>query len=317
MKLANQIMMKEKLSPIQKVLLETFKAFVQFCEDNDIKYYAASGTMLGAIRHKGFIPWDDDVDVFMLPEDYAKLLSLKDSLKETNYRVADFHDEGYPYPFAKFYDNTNTFWEYKQFPFIMGPFIDVFPLHEYDDQNEAHKKLDDDIHAAFWTYRKSISHQTWSEIFKDIVTLNGFEGYIKLVKKIFYAPQKKRFYQRIEKLYQQICSAKGALYRPYWDIKHLNYRKEWFASTIAVPFEDMEIMIPNGYHEILTSLYKDYMTPPPTPSRTGHHTAYYMNLERRVNIEEIMKEKKNEVSEKKPMPLSVIWDEIKHRKGFN
>ena len=309
--------MNEDLSPIQRVLLETFKAFAKICKENDIKYYAASGTMLGAIRHKGFIPWDDDVDVFMLPEDYAKLLSLKDSLKETNYRVADFHDEGYPYPFAKFYDNTKTFWEYKQFPFIMGPFIDLFPLHEYDDHNEEYKKLDDDIHAAFWSYRKAISSQTWNEIFMDLVTLNGFEGPIKLVKKLFYVPQKKRFYQRIEKLYQQICSAKGSLYRPYWDIKHLNYRKEWFANSIAVPFEDMEILVPNGYHEILTALYKDYMTPPPTPSRTGHHTAYYMNLERRVNIEEIMKEKKNEVSEKKPMPLSVIWDEIKHRKGFN
>ena len=76
--------MNEKLSPIQKVLLETFKAFVQFCKENDIKYYAASGTMLGAVRHKGFIPWDDDIDVFLLPEDYEKLLSFKDNLKTTD-----------------------------------------------------------------------------------------------------------------------------------------------------------------------------------------------------------------------------------------
>ena len=309
--------MNENLSPIQKVLLGTFKAFVQFCKENDITYFAASGTMLGAIRHKGFIPWDDDIDVFMLPEDYEKLLSLKENLKRTDYRVADFHDDGYPYPFAKFYDSTKTIWEYKQFPFIMGPFIDLFPLHEYDDHNNEHKQLDDEIHAAFWVYRKSISHQTWGEIFKDIVSLNGFEGYIKLVKKIYYAPQKKRFYQRVEKLYQKICSTKGPLYRPYWDIKHLYYNKEWFANTIAVPFEDMEIMVPNGYHEILTALYKDYMTPPPAPSRSGHHTAFYMNLERRVEMKEILNEKKNDVQEKKPMPLSVIWNELKHWKGFN
>ena len=309
--------MNENLSPIQKVLLETFKAFVQFCKENDITYFAASGTMLGAIRHKGFIPWDDDIDVYMLSKDFERLLSLKETLKNSNFRVADFHDDGYPYPFAKFYDSTKTFWEYKQFPFIMGPFIDVFPLHEYDDHNDEHRQLDDDIHAAFWSYRKSISHQTWSEICKDIVSLNGFEGYIKLVKKIFYAPQQKIFYHRIEKLYQKICTAKGPLYRPYWDLKRLQYRKEWFAKSIAVPFEDTEIMVPNGYHEILTVLYKDYMTPPPAPSRSGHHTAYYMNLERRVEIEEILNEKKNDVLEKKPMPLSVIWDELWHRQGFN
>ena len=309
--------MNETLSPIQKVLLETFKAFATFCKENNIKYFAASGTLLGAIRHKGFIPWDDDIDVFLLREDYDKLLSFKEHLKDSAYRIADFHDEGYPYPFAKFYDFTKTFWEYKQFPFIMGPFIDLFPLDESDDHNPEHEQLNDDIHAAFWVYRKSISHQTWNEIFKDLVTFNGFEGAIKLVKRLFYVPQKTRLYKRVEKCYQRICSVKGAYYKPYWDVKHIQYPKAWFAQAIAVSFEDTEILVPNGFHEILTYLYKDYMTPPPTHARSGHHTAFYMNLERRVGKDEILKEKKDEVLEKKPMSLSVIWDEIKHWKGFN
>ena len=309
--------MNENLSPIQKVLLETFKAFAKICKENNIKYFAASGTLLGAIRHKGFIPWDDDIDVFLLRKDYEKLLSMKECLEDTNYRVADFHDDGYPYPFAKFYDSTKTFWEYKQFPFIMGPFIDLFPLDESDDHNQEHEKLNDDIHAAFWVYRKSISHQTWSEIFKDIVTLNGFEGPVKLVKKMFYAPQRQRFYKRVERCYQRICSVKGAYYKPYWDVKHIQYPKDWFAQAIAVPFEDTEIFVPNGYHEILTYIYNDYMTPPPAPCRSGHHTAFYMNLERRVGIEEILRGEKDEKQEKNSMPLSVIWDELKHWKGFN
>jgi lipopolysaccharide cholinephosphotransferase len=309
--------MSENLSPIQEVLLNTFKAFAKVCKENNIKYYAASGTLLVAIRHKGFIPWDDDIDVFLLRKDYDKLLSLKASLKDSPYRVADYHDDGYPYPFAKFYDFTKTFWEYKQFPFIMGPFIDLFPLDESDDHNKMHEKLNDDIHAAFWVYRKAISHQTWGEILKDIVTFQGFEGPVKLVKQLFYVPQKKRFYRRLEETYQKICLVKGTHYKPYWDVKHIQYPKDWFAQAIAVPFEDTEIFVPNGYHEILTYIYKDYMTPPLTHSRSGHHTAYYMNLERRVGIEEIQKEKKDEVLEKKPMSLMVIWDEIRHWKGFN
>jgi lipopolysaccharide cholinephosphotransferase len=309
--------MNENLSPIQKVLLETFKAFAEICKENNIKYFAASGTLLGAIRHKGFIPWDDDIDVFLLREDYEKLLSLKEHLRDSDYRVADFHDDGYPYPFAKFYDSTKTFWEYKQFPFIIGPFIDLFPLDESDDHNPVHEKLNDDIHAAFWVYRKSISHQTWSEIFKDIVSLNGFEGYIKMVKQIYYVPQRQRYYRRVEKFYKQICSVKGDHYKPYWDVKHIQYPKEWFAKAITVPFEDTEIFVPNGYHEILTYLYKDYMTPPPTHTRSGHHTAYYMNLNRKVGVDEIRQEKKGEGTEKKPMSLSVIWDELIHWKGFN
>lgn len=309
--------MNENLSPIQKVLLETFKAFADICKENDIQYYAAYGTLLGAIRHKGFIPWDDDIDVFLLRKDYEKLLSLKESLKESAYRVADFHDDGYPYPFAKFYDSTKTFWEYKQFPLIMGPFIDLFPLDESDNHKEEHEKFCDDIRAAFWLYRKSISYYTWKEIFSDIVSLNGYEGIIKLVIKLFYVPQRKRFRQRVEKIFEQIYSVKGHYYKPYWHLRHFQYPKEWFANTIVFPFEDTEIVVPSGYHEILAYSYKDYMTPPPMHSRTGHHFFYYLNLERRVDREEILKEKKNELPEKKPMSLSVIWNEIKHWKGYD
>ena len=178
----------------------------------------------------------------------------------------------------KVYLDEGTIWEYKQFPFVMGHFIDLFPLDESDDHSKEHEKLNDDIHAAFWVYRKSISHQTWGEIWKDFVSFNGFEGPIKLVKKLYYAPQKQRFYEQVEKFYQKICSVKGDYYKPYWDVKHIQYPKEWFAEAITVPFEDTEIFVPNGYHEILTYLYNDYMTPPPTHSRSGHHTAYYMNL---------------------------------------
>lgn len=309
--------MNENLSPIQKVLLETFKAFAKICKENNIKYFAASGTLLGAIRHKGFIPWDDDIDVFLLRKDYDKLLSLKERLKDSDYRVADFHDDGYPYPFAKFYDSTKTFWEYKQFPLIMGPFIDLFPLDESGDHQEEHEKLCDDIKATFWLYRKSISFFTWGEIFKDIVSLNGYEGFIKLVLKLFYVPQKKRFRRQIEQIFKKVRSLKGVCYKPYWDVRHIQYPKEWFAKAIVVPFEDTEIFVPNGYHEILTYLFKDYMTPPPAHSRTGHHRFYYLNLERRVDRDEILREKRNDIQEKKPMPLSVIWDEIKHWKGFN
>ena len=94
--------MNTELSPIQKVLLDTFKAFSAICQEHDIQYFAASGTLLGAIRHKGFIPWDDDIDVFLLRKDYEKLLSLRESLKGTNYMVADYHDTGYPYRFSIF-----------------------------------------------------------------------------------------------------------------------------------------------------------------------------------------------------------------------
>lgn len=309
--------MNNSLSEIQIVLLDTFKAFAEFCEKNDILYFAASGTLLGAIRHKGFIPWDDDIDVFLLRKDYDKLLSLKKEMKDSGYMVSDFHDKGYPYGFAKFYDTTKTFWEYKHFPFVMGPFIDLFPLDESDDHNPAHEKLNDDIHAASWVYRKCISHQTWKEIATDLIHLNGFEWAIKFVKRVFYTPQRKYRYKRLCRLYEEMKNIKGDFYKPYWDVKHIQYPKSWFKEAITIPFEDTTIKVPNGYDEILTYLYNDYMTPPPEHSRTGHHTAYYMNLKERVEIKDILKLKEKELKPKSPMSVRIIIDEIKHWRGFD
>ena len=87
--------------------------------------------------------------------------------------------------------------------------------------------------------------------------------------------KKKRFRRQIEQIFKKVRSLKGVCYKPYWDVRHIQYPKEWFAKAIVVPFEDTEIFVPNGYHEILTYLFKDYMTPPPAHSRTGHHRFYY------------------------------------------
>lgn len=309
--------MNNSLSEIQIVLLDTFKAFARFCKQNDIQYFATSGTLLGAIRHKGFIPWDDDIDVFLLRKDYDKLLALKKDMQDTEYMVADFHDRGYPYEFAKFYDKTKTFWEYKQFPFLIGPFIDLFPLDESQINDNEQERLYKKLHAAFWVYRKCISHQTWGEIATDLVHLNGLEWAIKFAKKIFYTPQSKYRYKKLCNQYEDIKKIKGDFYKPYWDVKHIQYPKSWFEEAITVPFEDTTIKVPNGYDEILTYIYDDYMTPPSEHNRTGHHTAYYMNLKERLEIDEILRLKKNELIPKSPMSVNIILDEIKHWRGFD
>ena len=89
------------LDEFKVYLLKTFKAFINFCEQHGLTYYAAFGTALGAVRHQGFIPWDDDVDVYMPREDYNRLLALRGVLDSSKYEVIDIENKGYYLYFAK------------------------------------------------------------------------------------------------------------------------------------------------------------------------------------------------------------------------
>lgn len=116
-------------SEIQKKLLEMFEWFHKYTKENSLRYYIVGGTLLGAVRHQGFIPWDDDIDVAMPREDYnklAKLLSVKNDkyiMESPNYCSNDYY-----YAYAKLYDTSTTVTEYCNGYITRGIYIDIFPL---------------------------------------------------------------------------------------------------------------------------------------------------------------------------------------------
>ena len=119
-------------SQLNNSLLTLFKAFIAFCHEHHLTYYAAYGTALGAVRHQGMIPWDDDIDVWMPRKDYDKLLSLRSHLNGTNYEIIDIKDKGYYLYFAKFCDRNSTIIE-REGEALMGLYLDIFPLDNYDN----------------------------------------------------------------------------------------------------------------------------------------------------------------------------------------
>ena len=116
----------------KKALCETMKAFVRFCEDNNLRYYACGGTCLGAIRHKGMLPWDDDIDILMPREDYTKLLEIWSEIAPEDYILQEpYSSSDITNNFVKIRKNHTTFMQTeaeKKCKYHKGIFIDIFPL---------------------------------------------------------------------------------------------------------------------------------------------------------------------------------------------
>ena len=137
-------------------LLETFKAFIEFCNEHGIKYYACGGTLIGAVRHQGLIPWDDDIDVWMMPDDFKKFCSYRGKI-QGHYDIMDGRDDNYwLLSVAKFVDVDTTLWEEEEYPCVTGVYIDVFPLYECDSQNALQQKHKHDEFEFF--FKHSMRH---------------------------------------------------------------------------------------------------------------------------------------------------------------
>ena len=120
----------------KQYLLQTYKFFAKFCADNEIHFCAAGGTMIGAVRHHGFIPWDDDIDVYMKRRDYDLFISSRSKLDGTEYEIIDPATNGYYCAHAKFSHRNTTIWEFSSIPFVFGAYIDVFVLDYADGPYE-------------------------------------------------------------------------------------------------------------------------------------------------------------------------------------
>lgn len=278
----------------KQLLLETYDAFALFCKENNLRFFAAYGTALGAVRHNGIIPWDDDMDVFMLQEDYNRLLSLKHKLYETDYEILDLGTPNYYCSFAKFASKKNSIWEYRDLPCMFGVYIDVFPLFTVAGEVA-------DIKAPYNAYCSSMNRfrlcslkRTWSCIGYLLKQRNASKAIYYIMQK-FSLPLVRPFYKcKVKKGLISKGKGKVHLVSPFEgaDLKRLCYSPDWFEKVVMFPFDGREIPVPAGYDAMLTTTYGDYMTPPPVEQRVTHHAHYYFNLGKRVTIEEARKELK-------------------------
>ena len=246
--------------------LDLYLEFAKVCKKNNLKYFTDGGTTLGAVRHKGFIPWDDDIDVCMPREDYEKFIRLSSEFREPYFLQNSHTDSNHAFSFTRL-RNSNTCVVMRKFQychFNQGIYIDIFPLDNefYDTYFDRRKKMEKLVMRGSAFMRKnypekeprdielidkylpefSSSEENYDEINKFAMeNINANTEYVSLIVSTKYAPEKK-----------------------IWP-------KYIFDDYVESDFCGHKVRIPKGYDEQLKIYFGNYWEFPPVESRGGWH----------------------------------------------
>ena len=242
--------------------------FKYLCESNGLKYYITAGTLLGAVRHNGFIPWDDDIDVVMLRSDYNRLKKVceKDLPPELYYQDS-FTEENFPYFFAKIRKHGTEVHEacLEQVNIRKGIYIDVLPL-------DVCPKGD----TAAYVFFKFIG--LLSSVYMGKVNADFVCGYTKKYMRFLYRilialplkcirGMRENTVKLVGKLCRgsRLCTVGGAHGYP-----RETYSETWFEKETNLIFENSSFSAPIGWDKLLKNMYGDYMQFPDEEERKGH-----------------------------------------------
>ncbi|WP_024866233.1 LicD family protein [Butyrivibrio sp. FCS014] len=248
-----------KMKRVWKVQLDMLVLFDRFCAENGLTYFIDFGTLLGAVRHKGFIPWDDDIDVTMPRPDYQRFLEIAPKWFETPFFVQNYHtdhNDNRMTSFSRLRNDNTTMMGSAIIPnanFHQGIFIDIFPLDIAADVLDG--KAAPEIISTLL--------ELWTATFtpKDLLMemIEGKEpkfGFDSMIE-VLGMPYEERL-TLLENLLASCYDSLGEINVFSKMFTTPPCKKEWYGGVVKLPFEGYEFNAPVGYHEILTARYGDY-----------------------------------------------------------
>lgn len=269
--------MKElSLDEIKKVELGILTEFDRFCTTNGLKYSLAEGTLIGAVRHKGFIPWDDDIDVLMLREDFD---IFRKTYQSERYSIIQApKDKYWPYAHIRLSDNETAV-EYNEFNntntyYKGGIWMDILPMDNFPDDDSELKKREKKLLFLFRLYRA----YRRNGFLRISGVINNILWLIAKIITLFISPG--RLMKRIESLmcaYNQEKTERKGTWTCYWH-SPWKYPSRCFDSFDSISFEGKTFMVIKDYDEYLKCQYGEYMKLPPIEKRVATHAykAYYL-----------------------------------------
>ena len=251
---------------VRRIQLNILKKLDEVCEHNELKYYLAFGTCLGALRHKGFIPWDDDIDVLMPYDDAKKLIQLQEQFGSRYFIQSKETDPDYRSIAMRIRDCETTCIESDEVALNIkkGIYVDIYPYYECSS-NKLLRKLD----------------IVYAHLMKILVNNRPPVNHGKIIavvsKMVLNSYSEKRRINTIKKIERHLCNVKGDEILDYYgqDISLLNaitYPKEWFGEPQKLEFEGLYFNGATQPEKYMKKRYGDYMKMPPISEQVVHHT---------------------------------------------
>ncbi len=247
------------MTDLQKAILEVALEVKRVCEKNNINYSLAYGTLIGAIRHKGYIPWDDDIDFHILREDYEKFIKACKTDLNPKYALRSLNEGDYVYHFIKIDDTTTTLKEHynKDKNYKGGVYVDIFPI-DVAPQSKL-KRAMFLRRIKYLRFRRNIACTDFTN--KEYSLLK------RIVIKIFQNSNARKYLLKLDKCYKKYRGKKT----DYLVTTSYLFKKSLFEKYIECDFEGEKFSCFANYDEILTQIYGDYMQLPPEEKRISNH----------------------------------------------
>ena len=259
---------RDTLKKVQSVFLEIALEVRRVCEENNISYFLSDGTCLGAVRHQGFIPWDDDLDIGMLREDYDRFRAIANEKLDPRYCFQDWNtDPAYPHPFGKVRKKGTRYVGAKECELSEdGFYVDIFPM-DYAPENPEDRKRQ--MRKQLHLYRIKLMKsgcRPWME--GETVLLKKRLGYIPYQIAAAFCSQ-----EALIRKYEAVSKApRGSI---VYEQEAVSVSHEFPADLLRnlekIPFAGELFPCPQDYDTYLRVLYGEYMQLPPEDQRENRH----------------------------------------------
>ena len=266
-----------QLKLLQEIELENLRMLMEICEKNHLRYYLIGGSLLGAMRHRGFIPWDDDIDVGLPRPDYNRFVQIAKGYLPAHMDVKTMSsDPNYKCYFTRLINNKKKiYWDHGQYTAVIGVWMDVFPLDGLPE-NRLLRKLQ--------VFRVKLAKALYKFTQIDYVTTNRqnrpfSERFLIRFAQITRIGRLMNADRRLQKLDQALQRYDYDSSAYAWNFSGCYGKREivphiQLGGSRTAQFEGMQASIPEAAEDYLTSIYGDYMKLPPEDQRKSHEVRF-------------------------------------------